>query len=90
MVVLPMVVPQSVWGPAGFLELIALPAYRVCATLRPSLMARYLLLMDANRQIPPVAVAILEADLEYPSIPWGLRANSKGMRKATSLFFEHL
>jgi hypothetical protein len=53
-------------------------------------MARYLLLMDASRQIQPVAVAILEADLEYPSIPWGLRANSKGMRKATSLFFEHL
>ena len=53
-------------------------------------MARYLLLMDASRQIQPVAVAILEADLEYPSIPWELRANSKGMRKATSLFFEHL
>ena len=84
-----MVVHPWCMGPSGLSGVDCIAGIS-CATLRPSLMARYLLLMDASLQIQPVAVAILEADLEYPSIPWELRANSKGMRKATSLFFEHL
>jgi len=43
-------------------------------------MARYLLLMDRCRQLSPVVVAIVEADLEHPSIPGGSHANSTGMR----------